>query len=67
MNNKIELYSEKIRAVLEWASTDAPESFDSTFVEKLNDNLENSGRLSVKQMNAVDNIIEQFNIDIEEY
>lgn len=58
---------EKIEGVLDWAGSDAPDSFDSTFIENLRDHFENHGNLSIGQVEALDNIIEKFGIDLQDY
>lgn len=56
---------QKIDAILEWAQSN--DTFDITFVESLYDRLENGYELTDKQKLAVLNIIEKFEIPIEEY
>lgn len=51
---------EKIGMVLEWAE-EHPD-FDPEFVESLNDQLVDRGTLTDKQEDALDNIIESWNI-----
>lgn len=63
LDEKMSEYSHKISGILKWA--DQQENFSTTFVEKISEVLENRGKLSVKQMNAIDNIIEKFDIDID--
>jgi hypothetical protein len=58
-------YAQKISSILEWADSDAPESFDDTFVLNMAEALETYGTLTVKQRAAIDNIIEKFEIDID--
>lgn len=71
LNKKPETLEEslthKIMAVISWAETDAPESFDSTFVHVLNEKLEQYGRLTERQLEALNNIIDKFEIDIDAY
>ena len=66
-SKKVVTTEEKIEAVMEWLDTDAPGSFDNGFIESLHDSHEQYGELSPRQMVALDNIIESFNIVIEEY
>ena len=58
---------DKIKAVLAWAETDSPESFDSSFVESLSEQYEERGSISPRQAMALDNIIDKFEIDIAQY
>jgi hypothetical protein len=50
-----------VEMVLDWAD-DHPR-FDASFIESLKEQLENKGYLSEKQIMALENIIERFNID----
>lgn len=58
---------EKIKAVGVWAETAAPESFDSSFVESLAEQYEDRGSISPRQEQALDNIIDKFEIDLAQY
>ena len=53
---------EKIQAVQDWADTRT--DFDCDFVDSLGEQLERQGELSLKQVNALDNIIERFYIEV---
>lgn len=52
---------EKIELILTWAD-DNP-NFDTAFVESLKESFEKWGRLSEKQIWALDHIIEEWGID----
>lgn len=59
----------KIKAVLAWAY-DGPgdrKNFDPTFVESLDEFLANRGHLTDGQEDALDSIIEKFDIDVAEW
>jgi hypothetical protein len=56
------LIEKKLDAILEWAEDH--EDFDSSFVESLQNQWEKRGFLSTKQIFAIDNIIERFNIEV---
>ena len=60
-------YTEKemIEAVLEWSENQ--DNFDDHFIVSLAKQLERTGSLSEKQALALSNIIENFNINIEEW
>lgn len=58
---------QKIKAVLDWADTDGPENFDSSFVESLAEQLEDNGSISPRQVMALQNIIDKFDIDVAQY
>ncbi len=53
---------EKIQAVQDWADTHT--DFDCDFVDSLGEQLERQGELSQKQIDALDNIIEKFHIEV---
>ena len=54
---------EKIELIMEWAdSGDAPDNWDTSFVESLSDQFDRDGYLSEKQEAALDNIITKWNI-----
>lgn len=53
---------DKIDRILEWA--EAHSQFDTEFVERLDDQLDRTGELSVDQIRALDNIIEKWHISI---
>ena len=59
--------SDTIQAVNNWAMADGNEDFDTTFVESLSEGLEKFGHLTERQVSALENIIDQFNIDISTY
>ena len=50
---------QKIQTILDWAELEQPE-FDTTFVESLKEQFEQNGRLSNKQIAALDKIIERW-------
>lgn len=63
-------YSEedKINAVLRWSEeAEEAEDFDASFVESLQTGLEKYGRLTERQEDALDNIIERWRIDVGDY
>jgi hypothetical protein len=64
---KTEILTQKITAVITWAETEAPANFDSTFVHDLNERLIEFGKLSIRQIEALDNIIDKFEIDVDAY
>ena len=54
---------EKIQMVLDWAdSDDAPDNWDTSFIESLQEQYEEKNWLSDRQEAALDNIIDKFNI-----
>lgn len=59
-----EEYALKIEGILEAEIMgDLPDSFDSSFVGEMQDVLQSTGILTPKQEQAIDNIINGFNID----
>lgn len=50
----------KIERILEWAEENP--KFDTEFVERLQDQLDRAGELSVDQIRALDNILERWRI-----
>lgn len=58
-------YQEKTEALMNWAQEDAPETFDSEFIESLYERVEKGQFLTIKQEAAIDHIIEKFGIDVE--
>ena len=65
MANKsdIELYLEKCEAILCWAD-EKDRGFDTGFVESVVGQLEAGRDPSERQMNAIDNIIDKFHIEV---
>lgn len=61
MSDDEECIEEKIEAILEWA--DKHPSFDTSFVESLQEQYEETESLSYKQIESLNNIIERFGID----
>lgn len=59
MNQFEETIDRKIQTILDWAELEQPE-FDTTFVESLREQYEKNGRLSNKQIAALDKIIERW-------
>lgn len=57
-------YGAKLSAILNWALDEKPD-FDTKFVESVQAQLESKGSISTRQMEAVDNIIDRFKIDVE--
>lgn len=57
-------YGAKLSAILNWASDEKPD-FDTAFIESVQAQLESKGSISTRQMEAVDNIIDRFKIDVE--
>jgi len=55
----------KLQGVINWA--EEQENFDATFVYSLQEYFEREGRLSQRQLEALDNIIENCNIDMDEW
>ena len=55
--------SKKLEGVLSWANLDAPEYFDTSFIESL----AGKSNLSERQEKSLDNIISKFEIDIDKY
>ena len=62
MTSEYEILSEKIQAVLEWADENG--WFDTDFIESLDNHLEGIGSLTDNQEQALDNIIDKFNIEV---
>ena len=56
-------YSDKIDAILEWAD-DGRAWFDTLFVEKMAEQLEEYSTLTDAQRVALDNIIDKFHIEV---
>ena len=65
MTNKsdIELYLEACEAILRWAD-EKDRGFDTEFVESVVSQLEAGHDPSERQMNAIDNIIDKFHIEV---
>lgn len=57
---------EKLRAIINWAGT-TKSRFDTKWIVSVQENLENYGDLSPKQLSSVDNIIRKFRIDVAEH
>lgn len=56
---------EKIQAVLAWSESNP--KFDPTFIKSLEIRMQARGTLTAPQEVALDNIIEKFHINVEEY
>jgi len=54
-----------VDAVLEWA--DEQENFDRSFLESLQDWLEDNDNLTEGQRKAVEKIVHKFDIDLDDY
>jgi len=52
---------------MEWIDTDKPDTFDPDFIESVHNHYEASGRITTRQRNALDNIVDKFDIDIQSY
>jgi len=52
---------------MEWCDTDRPGSFDPAFIESVNNYYEAHGIITTGQRNALDNIVDKFEIDVENY
>ena len=60
--------TQKIKCVIRWAtSDDAPEDFNTDFLESLEKNCQHYGSLTDNQEAALDNIIDRFKIDVALY
>jgi len=57
---KVDRYKGKIAKILEWA--ESKPSFNTEFVESISDNIEERGRVTDKQAEAIDNIIRRCRI-----
>lgn len=58
-------YAEKCEAIIAWAED--RDDFDTGMVESVAGQIESGRELSWKQEQAIDNIIERWHIDIEDY
>lgn len=52
---------EKIKLIMDWAADN--DSFDSSFVEDMLNRIEKGGSLTEKQSQALDNIIDKWQIE----
>jgi hypothetical protein len=61
-----EIYEDedKIAAIKNWAEDDKNHWFDTTFVEAMEDALEQYGELTERQADALDSIIDKNKIDV---
>lgn len=59
--------SDAIEAVKNWATDEANDTFDTTFIDSLATALDEYGELTEGQENALSNIVSKFNIDISEH
>ena len=57
---KVDRYKGKIAKILEWA--ESKPSFNTEFVESISDNIEERGRVTDKQAEAIDNVIRRCRI-----
>lgn len=64
INKKEITYKMKAQAIVRWAEEACKVNFDSSFAEKM---AEKDDELTDKQKRAIDNIIDGFDINIEEY
>lgn len=58
---------EIINGMMDWIDTDRPERFDPSFIESVHEYFEEHGTISSGQRNALDNIVDKFDIDIDQY
>jgi len=58
---------DKIAAIKTWAEDDGNRWFNTEFVEKMEDALEERGELTESQSDALDIIIARNHIDVEKY
>ncbi len=64
MSAKLGEYEDKCAAIMSWADERGDDDFDTTFVESIQEQIEKGRDLTQKQMDAIDNIIDQFRIDV---
>lgn len=61
VNDPNAIWAQRIETILEWAEGNP--SFDTKFIEDLQEQLEGEGFLTDKQQNAVLNIMEKWHIE----
>jgi len=55
---------EQLNIILEWIrSGEAPDSFNDSFIKSVERSLEDFGRLTSRQIGALDNIIKKYRIE----
>lgn len=65
MSAKLGEYEDKCKAIMSWADDRGEDQdFDTTFVESIQEQLEEGRDLSPKQMDAIDHILDQFRIEV---
>jgi len=59
----VEVYRDKCNSIIEWADENPRRNFDTTFVENLLSQMEESDRITDRQKAAIDRIISTFEIE----
>ena len=56
-----------INAIFQWSKEDDNSEFDTSFIESLSEKLDQFGELTPRQEQALTNIVEKWEIDVEQY